>query len=295
MFRGLEETLRTFRRSPVKIYSAGTNDRYFTPYRLGKVDPDEGFGRVKRANESCYEFILDSGIGKDEVTNETIIEWAERMDPPPDYIVPKDYLHDPERTTESVEEFLDLYEESDLTAEVIIPLQPTATNEVPNADHADHYEDWTGFPYYAIGGVKEADTEVQLRCVREFREEVGYPPRGPRVHLFGVGANMDFIGAVRDEPRLVQSADLSTLDRIVSNARLEDKFWKYRDDHFPIAQGDNTTTVHGWFIGGSLTHLAYMLGPDMDDEEIEEVLDPDDGREQVDLGDEEAWGKPPTS
>lgn len=97
MFRGLGEVVKTFRRSPVDLYSAGTNDRFWTPYRLSKVDPDESFGRVERSNEECFEFILDSGIGKDDVTNATVIEWAERLDPPPSYIVPKDYLHEPER------------------------------------------------------------------------------------------------------------------------------------------------------------------------------------------------------
>lgn len=152
-------------------------------------------------------------------------------------------------------------------------------------NHAVHYEKWKGWRTYAVGGVKDADTEDQLRAVKSFRDAAGYPPRGPRLHLFGVGANLDFIRAIRNDPLLVQSADIATLDRAIAAGRLSDKYWKHPPKGtFSIAEGRNTSTVHGQAIQFALSHLAYMMGPDMDDEEISELLDPKDGRVQSGMG-----------
>jgi len=298
IFEGPSEVLLTFRRCPVDIYTSGQNGRYWSPYRLAPYNPRDNGDR--RVNSSAFSFILDSGIGYDDLTNEALIERAETLDPEPEYIVPKDHLHDPDATTESVYEFLEIYEETSLTSEIIIPLQPTSpgspdnpTFKSPNMDHADHYEDFrdlSGISTYGIGGVKDAETRVQLECVRSFREAVGEFPRGPRVHLFGVGASMEFVKAVRNDPRLVQSVDCATITRQLINNRLPDKYLNYSDNGFSLPRGDNSTTVLGQFIGAGITMLAYLMGPDLDDEDLKKIMDPDDGREQSGISDADEWG-----
>lgn len=280
MFEGLSEVLLTFRRAYIDVYSSGQNGRHFSPFR---ISPPEGADKV---NDTAWSYILDSAIGEAEVSNEDLISTAESLDPEPEFIVPKDYLHDPDRTTDSIREFMSLYQRSSLTSEVIIPLQPTSAGspespdlKSPNKDHMNHYEDlkdeFVGVSTWGLGGVKEAATSLQVESAREFRAEVGEFPRGPRLHMFGAGASVEFVRAIRSDPRLIQSADCATITRNLINGRLPDKTLDYSENAYQTPRGENSTTVLGQFIGAGLTMLAYLLGPDLDDEDLDDLLEPD--------------------
>jgi len=292
IFEGASEVLLTFRRAYIDLYSSGQNGRKWSPYGLAPPsDTDRG---ARRVNPSSWSFIMDSKIGDDDVTNEDLIEAAADLDPQPEYVVPKDYLHDPERTSESVREFMDLYEESSLTSEVIIPLQPTSAGspenpdmKSPNYDHSDHYDtlkdEFVGVSTWGLGGVKEADTSIQMNAAKAFRKHVREFPRGPRLHMFGAGASVEFVRTIRQNPRLIQSADCATITRQLISGRMVDKYLDYSDDDFSLPHGNNSTTVLGQFIQAGLTMLAYLLGPDLDDDDLDDLLEPEDDRVQVGL------------
>lgn len=140
-------------------------------------------------------FIFDSGIG-DDVSNQEVIDLATKYDA--DYVVAKDYLHDQERTTESVREFLDIYQESDCSSTPLIPLQPPFDQ---------HYSELPGFEHYVLGGMAPPDirTDEQLDWIRDFRKVA------PDVyaHGLGVGGGREFAERCEDED-LLDSVDCST-------------------------------------------------------------------------------------
>jgi len=94
-----------------------------------------------RVRDTADSYILDSGIG-DDVSNAEVLELAEQHDA--DYVIGKDYLHDQDATTESVNEFLELHALQDVDATPMIPLQPP---------HHEHYHDLPGHSHYVLGGM----------------------------------------------------------------------------------------------------------------------------------------------
>lgn len=160
------------------------------PYKLQKPSTVS-----QRDRDGASEFIMDSGIG-DEVSNETVLDIAHKYDA--DWVVAKDYLHDKERTTESVRQFMDLWENHETDATPLIPLQPP---------HAKHYADLNGYDHYVLGGmaIDDVTTAQKIRWIREFREVA------PNVyaHGLGVGGGMEFVQKVAGSG-LLDSVDAAT-------------------------------------------------------------------------------------
>src|SRR3990167_3102033 len=132
--------------SPVHLYCAcqtkSDAPKFFWPYKLfplsgAHIEP-----------KLCDSWILDSDIFDETVTNESVVE-AESIYHP-NFVVPKDYLGDAERTYDSVREFGRQYRGR---AEVLIPLQPP---------YVKSYERLKGVSdgYFAIGSVRDSSLNV---------------------------------------------------------------------------------------------------------------------------------------
>jgi len=250
MLKEFENRLSVISESYVDVYSAASGgiEQFWYPYKLQSPGAAEG-----RSRETCFQYILDSGIGKD-ITNAEIIEKAEEMRA--SYVVPKDYMHDRDRTTESVEEFFSLYKESDCYAKPIIPLQPP---------HDEHYEDLKGYSYYAVGGVKDWDNKKKIEAVKATRETVG-PSK--MLHGFGVGVTEDLVDAVQRTPNLLDSIDSSTPSVAIKNNSIYDESLSQFEFDVPNGQKSSAVRSHGALL--MLMVANFVLSPNYDYEPISE-------------------------
>jgi 8-oxo-dGTP pyrophosphatase MutT (NUDIX family) len=288
MFRTFGKRLEIVRNAYARVYVGSDVDRYWVPYRLQPVDR----ARQKVANE-CLQYILDSGFKDPTVTNEEILQKATEVNP--NYIIPKDYLpwdayntdklpqesvkelravrkkYDGDfqaATTDSILEFLDLWEQSPTSGRPIIPLQP---------NHVEHYrslpERVKRHSYFSIGGIAHAGPEKQVHALREFREEIGYHVQ---VHALGVGTHLKTIRAIRDDPALVDSLDVSTPEQTAKNESIPDKSFKQPPDgSFKMAKGKNSSTTRAAWAEAVYLHLCYAIGPFCDDDLYEQESDED--------------------
>lgn len=219
---------------PIDVYVA-SNMPYEYPYKL--VKPEHVTPKVA---QSCDTLIMDSGIGNDDVTNADVLDLADRHNA--DMVVAKDYLHDQQRTTESVQEFLDLWEKHDCRATPLIPLQP---------DHAEHYDDVPAAYHYLLGGMAfDYNTSEIINAVEMFRAKAGM---GPYVHLLGVGANPRLMDWLADNPEYVQSIDCSTPEQCAINSNIYDTSLRQRD--YQIRSGEGSSQTRYMLA----QHLAYTL------------------------------------
>jgi len=177
---------------PARVFVASAMPTDY-PYKLQK--PSTVSDRV-RDTADC--FIMDSGIG-DDVSNSEVIELAITHDA--DYVVGKDFLHEHDRTTESVLEFLNLLDDSECDATPLIPLQPP---------YHRHYKQLEGFDHYVLGGMVVDDVTLQekINWIKEFRqvEPDAY------THALGVGGGIRFVRQIAGRG-LVDSVDCSTPER----------------------------------------------------------------------------------
>lgn len=233
-------------RACVEIYSAGgggPTNRYRWPYKLLHAN------NAKPASDIYAEkLIVDSDINNPDATNEDVLDAANAADA--DIVVPKDYLHDRERTTESVKEFLDLYESHPCSADYLIPLQP------PHDEHAKNFPDEDGF---LVGGIKDEDPVAQLQHIRALRDEVG---PDAYIHGLGLGSSREIIDECRRNPGLLNSMDCKTPEFAASRHRTPDKSMKAQSGDFVIPGGDGTSTGVAIAAELILWQIAHMLNPD---------------------------------
>jgi len=150
----------------------------------------------RRVRDKTETFIMDSGIG-DDTDNADVLDLAAEYNA--DYVVACDVLHDQQATTESVHEFLRLYDDHETDATPLIPLQPP---------HSEHYRDLPEFDHYCLGGMATEDvSDTQaIRWIRQFRDAAGPEPY---VHALGVGGGIEFVRQVAGSG-MVDSVDCST-------------------------------------------------------------------------------------
>ncbi len=240
-----------------RVFSAKYNTRYLYPYALqhvGKAYPG--------VRDTCYEMILDSGIKNDDVTNREVIERALELNP--DYIMPKDYAGDQERTRESMKDFFDLYRYvyPECAATPFVIIQPPYADE-----YWEHRDFYSQFGHIALGGLQMFEPEDQIQRIKQFRREIGY---NKYVHAFGIGTSLTVIKALREQPRLLDSLDCSTAEMVIASGDIPtdivDGKWKRTD--FYIPSGTDSSTVRARFSAGVLYMLNYMLGTRVDDEKL---------------------------
>jgi len=160
------------------------------PYKLQKPSTVN-----QRVRDTAEVFIMDSGIG-DDVSNAEVLDLAHEYDA--EFVIAKGYLHDQERTTESVRAFMDLYADHECEAWPLIPLQPP---------YDEHYQQLSEFGWYVLGGMATEDVALsdKLEWIHDFRrvEPDAY------AHGLGVGGGIQFVKAVAGTG-LLDSVDCST-------------------------------------------------------------------------------------
>jgi hypothetical protein len=180
---------------------------------------------TQRIRDTADTFILDSGIG-DDTTNKEVLEYADEYNA--DYVIAKDYLHDRDRTTESVREFLELYESHPCNATPMIPLQPP---------HHKHYRDLPGYSHYVLGGmsVPEFSTQDRIRFVLDFAREVD---GDPYTHALGVGGGRTF--AEKMAPLdILDSVDCATPEIAAKSGKVIRSDFTQR--HVTVHQGEGAS------------------------------------------------------
>jgi len=206
-------------RCPIDIYVA-SNMPYPYPYKLGKPE-----NQTRKIRDSCTTWIQDSGIG-DDTTNAEVLDLAKEYDA--DFVVPCDELHDQEATTEAVHEFLELYDNSDVRATPMIPLQPP---------YDQHYRQLPDYPAYMLGGIAfDYSAREQVEAIHNFRTEAGYTPYA---HALGVGGSMTVVNALANQPDLVQSVDCSTPEQAAINGCMIDA--KLKQQNISILNGEGSS------------------------------------------------------
>ena len=212
--------LERVNRCPIDIYVA-SNMPYPYPYKLGKPAH-----QTPRIRESCETWIQDSGIG-DDTTNAEVLALAAEYDA--DFVVPCDELHDHEATTEAVHEFLELYDDSDVRATPMIPLQPP---------YDTHYRDLPDFGAYMLGGIAfDYSPREQIEAIHTFRNAAG---DAPYAHGLGIGGSMTTVRALSNDPALVQSVDCSTPEQAAINGSVIDASLKQTS--IDIMTGDGSSS-----------------------------------------------------
>jgi len=217
MYREYE--LERVDRCPIDIYVA-SNMPYPYPYKLIKPEHAD-----QRTAESCDTLIMDSGIG-DETTNRQVLELAQQYDA--DFVVPCDELNDQAATTEAVRGFLTVYDDMDVRATPLIPLQPP---------YDEHYRDLSGHYAYVLGGIAfDTPPRQQIEELKRFRRAAG---PAPYAHALGVGGSMTVVNALANAPGLVQSVDCSTPEQAAINGNVIDA--KLKQQSVAILNGEGSS------------------------------------------------------
>jgi len=219
---------------PIDVYIA-SNMPYEYPYKLVKPQ------HVSRGiAESADTLIMDSGIGDDAISNSDVLALAAKYDA--DMVVAKDYLHDQDRTTDSIQTFLDAWDSHECRATPLIPLQPP---------HEKHYQQIDSQYHYLLGGMAFGwESDQIIDAVQKFRATAG---DGPYIHLLGVGANPKLMDFLARNPGMVQSIDCSTPEQCAINGKIYDTDLRQRE--YKIRTGEGSRQVRSDLS----KHLALTL------------------------------------
>lgn len=247
---------------PIDIYAASSL-KHPWPYRLQK------YGECAKASFwRSQHRILDSNIIDPEVTNEEIL--SEAINKEATAVVAKDYLpfhmydltHSKMReltgednhidaTTESIREFIELYDqEDDLIA--YIPLQPPYVEHIKDIRQMvrdSHLEE-----RYMLGGLKNANPKKRISEAEDLRAVIGDEPI---LHGLGWGLSDTLVEALRENPQLIDSVDNSGPSQAVINEGLLDKHWQKQP--FKLVEGQMRNSVAGIFEFGILLQAAHRL------------------------------------
>lgn len=254
--RELEERMKIIASNTrCRIFSVSYNPRYYYPYRMAKCD--KVWGGIR---DSAYELMLDSAYKQTGLTNETVIEKSKNFNP--DYIFPKDYPGNAERTLSSLQEFLTLYKErNDIHA------KPIPIIQAPHVKHYREYQDfYSQFSHFALGGLQKFDPLEQVRIIRDFRDEVG---DYAYIHGFGIGTTLPLIKAMRTYSPFLDSLDVSTAEQAVKNGDMIGASLEQSKVGFP--RGVDATTVNAQFSNSILLMLNYMLSDNVNSRKLDEL------------------------
>lgn len=114
----------------------------------------------------------------------------------------------------------------------------------------------------AIGGLKDLPVKQRIEALRTVNRKT---PTGIHVHALAPGTEPPMIRALRSNPGIVDSIDVSTPERAVANNKLPDKTWVQR--HHPVPTGEDSSTVRGQYASAIAVQLAFMLTPHLCDDE----------------------------
>jgi hypothetical protein len=241
------------RECPIDIYLSGHDGggegRCYWPWPYRMDAATEALETYVRDSDV---FILDSKIGDPEVTNADVLADAERLNP--DYVVPADAWCDPAATTGRIEAFASELEGWDTSADMIVPLQPTAEDM---ANHHEHYPEVAHLgDFVALGGLKDAPAKVQRDAVENVRAVAG---DDTHIHGLGFGINYFRDRRVLKAP-VLDSIDCSTPIQEARNGR----FWTFADGELTRREVDRPSGAFDLLQiamagGTTMTALARMV------------------------------------
>jgi len=272
MSKGVEHyKSRIIAESFAKFYASDNTAMLDYPLRLGNAK--KGSSSPTIAEKSDY--ILDSGIGNENVGNREVFERGKEIDA--DKLVPADVLNSPGETTERVVELFEMLNGDDgYSAEVIVPLQCGE-----GVSHADHYESLRGElsdigvditnHRLAVGGIKDWDFPEQLRALALVREHVGLDID---IHGFGMGADWNWLVAIRKCPWLVDSFDNSTNVKMSNNGSILNPQLERIDYRLP--RGKNSTCLYSMIRESIYYMVSYLITPFVRDTDAPEKFRIDD-------------------
>lgn len=234
-FERLEELLDA---CPIKIYAASYT-KHPWPYRLQHAGEcyDATFSRSNHR-------LLDSGFDNPELDNEDVL--AKAVDRDATEVVAKDYVGDQDRTTASLEEFVELHD-PDVHPPAYVPLQPP---------YDEHFHDVAGLVddshlshRYMLGGLaKETNLHpyrptpaVRVQQARDFRDAAGYDVLA---HGLGWGLQPELVVELRRNPELLDQLDNSGPSQTVRGGDvILDRTWKERD--YDLCSGGYRNLIGG--------------------------------------------------
>lgn len=207
------------RNNVAQIWLGGSeNTRVDYPYRL--VPAPRCRDGIRHSAE---QLAVDSDINDPSITNEEIL--LEALDYDAQFVFPKDYLGDIERTQQSLEEFSRLATKHEFPGTVIFPLQP------PHREHYSRYADFfDDKSHLAIGGLKNSTPADQLSAVRTVRDLAG---EHTWIHGLGFGTSERIITALQQNPTLLDSLDASTFERLPRFDKIADASWQQHQLDLP--------------------------------------------------------------
>lgn len=178
---------------PLDIYLCGT-DRGMTPwpYRMRRLDKT-----TQNLVRNFERFIVDSAVQNPELTSKDALDKAVEVGA--GRVVLEDVMRDMEKTVELVLNGLEVADSHRFDGEVIVPLQPP---------YEACYRELEGqADTYALGGMSNDPGLTRLEYARNVREIAG---QEINLHGLGWGVEDTLISAVREDPDLLDSIDMST-------------------------------------------------------------------------------------
>lgn len=227
---------------PIKVFLASFTWEAFVPFRLVNVNT------IRKAPiEHSTELILDSGVRDDTVTNQQVIDCALKYEEGVDWVLPKDYPNDRERTVESVLDFFKRAPDS-VKAKVIVPLQ--------GVDGPDYLRCWREIQqgaglsddtYVAFGGIAGSDiTRVaSMRTTQQKKVAVQHllDNSEVRIHLLGQ-TNFGWTEMYQHE-RIV-SCDSAKFGHSV---------------HYTVPRGEGGQQLHAWHEMSDWFEFCMKISP----------------------------------
>lgn len=222
-------------------------------------------------DESCWSMIIDSNKGKESVTNHEIID--ESIDRRAEYVIPKDYIGQANRTLESLIEFEQLIDDRDSFKAKPIPI--IQYNEQTGESHANHLKNnkqfYQSYSHLAIGGLQNFNSIETIKIIRDIRRIIG--PH-TNLHGFGVGTDLELIQALRYNPNLLDSLDMSTSERMPYNNHIPEGglSLKQTDPDIPMPNGDLISVVNAQYAKANLLKINYFLSDQLDKEKFNNTI-----------------------
>lgn len=241
------------------IYSASYISHYWYPFKLRSVG--NGWDAL---DGSCMDLIIDSDINDESITNREVLEEAVEVNA--NIVIPKDYIDEPEKTRQSLIEFEEIIEQEFGSIQPIV--MPVLQND--HISHLKKHEEfYNEYSHIALGGLIHLEPEDQARRLKKTRDILGDKTH---IHGLGMGASLGVIKAIRQNPNMIDSLDMSTAEKIVRNGNMTDWAFNQEQPPIPMPYGEDKTTVNAGFSKSLLVMLNYMLTDLVDEDRLEELF-----------------------
>lgn len=263
----IEQRERVIDACPIDVYSMSISPRWGWPYKLMSY-----YEARPGAADSAETVIVDSGqnrwgspddvleaaanVDADYVFATDVTGWEdpENRDHNPAYPDPEDYGSVFDAAIEGIRRFIERARELGVVHRTIVPIQPPY---VAFLDALDDRGLLRGVSYIAIGGLLDIDdVDERIEALQAVRERVG---SSTKVHALAPGTDIEMVQALREQPALVDSLDVSTPERAPPNDKVPDASWHQDRSVFP--RGKEGSTVKMASATRVALQLTHMLSP----------------------------------